>query len=118
MKIGVLLSGCGVYDGAEIQESVLTLLAIAEQGHEAICISIDDKQHHVVNHLNGEEMPESRNMMVEAARIARGAITRFQTSHLLILTHLLFPEDSVALRISRHGHSAGQKERFDQMLNF
>ena len=75
MKIGVLLSGCGVYDGAEIQESVLTLLAIAEQGHEAICISIDDKQHHVVNHLNGEEMPESRNMMVEAARIARGAIT-------------------------------------------
>lgn len=74
MKIGVLLSGSGVYDGAEIQESVLTLLAIEEAGHEAICISINDKQHHVINHLNGEEMPESRNMMVEAARIARGNI--------------------------------------------
>jgi enhancing lycopene biosynthesis protein 2 len=74
MKIGLLLSGCGVYDGAEIQESVLSLLAIEEAGHEAVCISIDKKQHHVINHLNGEEMSESRNMMTEAARIARGNI--------------------------------------------
>ena len=55
MKIGVLLSGCGVYDGAEIQESVLTLLAIEEMGDEAVCISIDRNQHHVINHLTGEE---------------------------------------------------------------
>jgi enhancing lycopene biosynthesis protein 2 len=74
MKIGLLLSGCGVYDGAEIQESVLSLLAMKEAGHEAVCISIDKNQHHVINHLNGEEMPESRNMMTEAARIARGNI--------------------------------------------
>jgi len=75
MKIGVLLSGCGVYDGSEIQESVLTLLAISEAGHEYVCISIDDNQHHVINHSTGEEMSESRNMLVESARIARGAIT-------------------------------------------
>lgn len=74
MKIGVLLSGCGVYDGAEIQESVCTLLSIEELGHEAVCIGIDKNQHHVVNHTNGEEMKESRNMLVEAARIARGNI--------------------------------------------
>lgn len=74
MKIGILLSGCGVYDGAEIQESVLAMLAIKESGHDYICISIDKPQHHVVNHLNGEEMKESRNMMVESARIARGEI--------------------------------------------
>jgi enhancing lycopene biosynthesis protein 2 len=74
MKIGVLLSGCGVYDGAEIQEAVLTLLAIEEIGAQAICISIDKNQHHVVNHLTGEEMPEIRNMLVESARIARGAV--------------------------------------------
>ncbi len=79
MKIGVLLSGCGVYDGAEIQEAVLTLLAIDEIGAEAVCISIDEQQHHVVNHLTGEEMPEKRNMMVEAARIARGNIREIQT---------------------------------------
>ena len=74
MNIGVLLSGCGVYDGAEIQETVLTLLAIEELGAQAICISIDENQHHVVNHMTGEEMHESRNMMIEAARISRGVI--------------------------------------------
>ena len=57
MKIGVLLSGCGVYDGAEIHESVLTLLSIDEIGAEAVCISVNKPQHHVVNHLTGEEMP-------------------------------------------------------------
>jgi enhancing lycopene biosynthesis protein 2 len=79
MKIGVLLSGCGVYDGAEIQEAVLTLLAIAEIGAEAVCIGIDSDQHHVVNHLNGEEMGEKRNMLIEAARIARGSIVDIST---------------------------------------
>lgn len=75
MKIGVLLSGNGVYDGAEIQEAVLTLLAIDEMGWEALCISIDRPQHHVVNHITGDAMPESRNMLIEAARIARGKIS-------------------------------------------
>ena len=79
MKIGVLLSGCGVYDGVEIQEAVLTLLAIEEIGAKAICISIDQPQHHVVNHLTGEEMPETRNMMAEAARIARGEVTEISS---------------------------------------
>jgi enhancing lycopene biosynthesis protein 2 len=75
MNIGVLLSGNGVYDGAEIQETVLTLLAIDEMGWNAVCISVDKPQHHVINHLTGEVMDESRNMLVEAARIARGQIT-------------------------------------------
>ncbi|MCF8407928.1 MAG: isoprenoid biosynthesis glyoxalase ElbB [Crocinitomicaceae bacterium] len=79
MKIGVLLSGCGVYDGAEIQETVFALLAIEELGAEAVCLSVNKNQHHVVNHLTGEEMPESRNMLVEAARIARGAVHDIST---------------------------------------
>lgn len=79
MKIGLLLSGCGVYDGAEIQEAILSLLAIEEAGHEAVCIAVNKNQYHVINHLNGEEMPETRNMMVEAARIARGNIHEIST---------------------------------------
>jgi len=75
MNIGVLLSGNGVYDGAEIQEAVLTLLAIDEMGWNAVCISVDKPQHHVINHLTGEVMDESRNMLIEAARIARGQIS-------------------------------------------
>jgi enhancing lycopene biosynthesis protein 2 len=74
MKIGVLLSGCGVYDGAEIQEALFSMLAIEEIGGEVIAISINENQHHVVNHITGEEMNESRNMLVEAARIARGDV--------------------------------------------
>lgn len=74
MKIGVLLSGCGVYDGAEIHESVLTLLAIEEIGATAVCISVNKDQHHVINHATGDEMKEMRNILVESARIARGDI--------------------------------------------
>jgi enhancing lycopene biosynthesis protein 2 len=75
MKIGVLLSGCGVYDGSEIHEAVFTLLAIAENGAEAVCFAPDKNQTHVVNHLNGEvEAGQSRNVLKESARIARGNI--------------------------------------------
>lgn len=78
LKIGVLLSGCGVYDGAEIQEAVLSLLAIDQMGAQAVCIGIDADQHHVINHLNGEELLQTRNMLVEAARIARGDIQKIE----------------------------------------
>jgi enhancing lycopene biosynthesis protein 2 len=75
MKIGVLLSGSGVYDGAEIQEAVLTLLEIEKLGYEAVCIGIDAPQHHTINHLTGDQQESPRNMLEEAARIARGKIT-------------------------------------------
>jgi enhancing lycopene biosynthesis protein 2 len=74
MKIGVLLSGNGVFDGSEIQEAVFTLLAIDELSGEAVCMAPDIDQHHVLNHLTGEEMPEKRNVLIESARIARGNI--------------------------------------------
>lgn len=73
-KVAVILSGNGVYDGAEINEAVLTLLAIEDNGLEYECFAPDRMQHHVINHITGEEMPESRNIMVEAARIVRGNI--------------------------------------------
>jgi enhancing lycopene biosynthesis protein 2 len=74
-KVGVVLSGCGVYDGAEIHESVLTLLALDRAGAEAVCLAPDVAQKHVVNHLSGQPAAgESRNVLVEAARIARGAV--------------------------------------------
>ena len=91
MNIGVLLSGCGVYDGAEIQESILTLLAIEEIGATYTCISIDADQYHVVNHLTGDEMPEKRNMMVEAARIARGAVKEIKSIQPADIDALVIP---------------------------
>lgn len=74
-KIAVILSGCGVFDGSEIYESVLTLLRIEQQGSEYQCMAPDIEQLHVINHLNGEVVEgESRNVLVEAARLARGDI--------------------------------------------
>ncbi len=91
MKIGVLLSGCGVYDGAEIQETVLTLLAIEELGATYQGIAINKEQHHVINHLTGETMNESRNMLVEAARIVRGNITDLDDTTIDELDILVIP---------------------------
>lgn len=73
-QVAVILSGCGVYDGAEIHESVLTLLAIAKQDAEYTIFAPNTNQHHVINHLKGEPTEETRNVLVEAARIARGTI--------------------------------------------
>lgn len=74
-NIAVLLSGCGVFDGAEIHESVLTLLALSNAGVNYQCFAPDIEQMHVVNHLTGEvETAHSRNVLVESARIARGEI--------------------------------------------
>lgn len=73
-KIGVLLSGCGVFDGAEIHESVLAMLALDRAGAEIICMAPNIEQYHVINHLTQEEMAEKRNVLVESARIARGEI--------------------------------------------
>lgn len=74
-KVAVVLSGCGVYDGAEIHESVLTLLRLSERGVAYQCFAPNVDQLHVINHLTGDVVEgESRNVLVESARIARGEI--------------------------------------------
>jgi enhancing lycopene biosynthesis protein 2 len=74
-KVGVILSGCGVFDGAEVHESVLTMLALDRRDVEMVICAPDVNQLHVVNHHTGEEVPgETRNVRVEAARIARGPV--------------------------------------------
>lgn len=78
MNIAVLLHGSGVYDGTEIHEAVFSLLALAEAGHEYQCFAPNIAQHHVINHLDGSEMNEERNVLIESARIARGQIKDLQ----------------------------------------
>ncbi len=74
VKIAVLLSGCGVKDGAEIHEATCALLAIKQLGADYVCFAPNKPQHHVIDHLSGAPVEEIRNVMVEAARIARGDI--------------------------------------------
>jgi enhancing lycopene biosynthesis protein 2 len=78
-KIAVILSGCGNKDGAEIHESVMTLWAIHKHGAEYQCFAPDKEQHHVLNFITNQEMPEKRNVLVESARIARGNIKDLKT---------------------------------------
>ncbi len=78
-QVAVVLSGCGVYDGAEINEAVLTLLCLEQQGAHYQMFAPDVQQLHVINHLTGEVVEgESRNVLVEAARIARGNVLSLQ----------------------------------------
>lgn len=90
-KVGVLLSGCGFLDGAEIQEAVLTLLALDRADVQVTCMAPDRDQMHVVDHLKGEPTEESRNVLVEAARIARGNIVDIASVDTSTLDALAMP---------------------------
>lgn len=91
LRIAVVLSGCGVYDGAEIHEAVCTLLAIDRAGAEAVCFAPNIPQAHVVNHLTGEAAAETRNVLVEAARIARGKIRDLAAFDAAEVDAMIFP---------------------------
>ena len=91
-KVAVVLAGCGVYDGAEINEAVLTLLCLEQQGASYQCFAPDIEQMHVINHLSGEPMAgERRNVLVEAARIARGNIKALEALKVEEFDALLVP---------------------------
>ncbi|AJI96613.1 enhancing lycopene biosynthesis protein 2 [Yersinia ruckeri] len=90
-RVGVVLSGCGVFDGAEIHESVLTLLALDRAGVEAVCFAPDKPQLHVINHLSGDISAEIRNVLVESARIARGHIQPLSAANSDNLDALIVP---------------------------
>jgi enhancing lycopene biosynthesis protein 2 len=91
-KVAVVLAGCGVYDGAEINEAVLTLLALEQQGASYKMFAPNIEQLHVVNHLTGEVAAgETRNVLVEAARIARGEIADVATARAADFDALVVP---------------------------
>ena len=91
-RIGVVLAGCGVYDGSEIHEAVITLLAIDWAGAEAVCMAPNVNQMHVINHISGEPMAgDSRNVLIESARIARGNIKDIEQVKVTDIDALILP---------------------------
>ncbi|MCX7739008.1 MAG: isoprenoid biosynthesis glyoxalase ElbB [Hydrogenothermaceae bacterium] len=91
MKIGVLLAGCGVFDGAEIHEATLTLYFLDKAGVETVVMAPDIEQKDVINHLTGEPMKEKRNVLVESARIARGNIKNIEDVKVEDIDGLIMP---------------------------
>lgn len=90
-KVGVVLSGSGVFDGSEIHEATLTLLFLDKKGAEIIIMAPDMEQKDTINHLKQEPMKEKRNVLVEAARIARGNIKNIKDVKAEDLDALIFP---------------------------
>ncbi len=113
-KFAVVLSGSGVFDGAEIHEATLSLYSIMKNGASYEIFAPDIPQHHVINHLNGEEMQEERNVLVESARIARGAIRDLKEYKAADFDGLIFPGGfGVAKNLSTvafHGAEASVNE--------
>lgn len=90
-KIGILLAGCGVKDGSEIHEAVLTLLFVEQKGARAVFMAPDIEQSGVINHLTGEKTVEKRNVLVESARIARGSIQNVKNVSASDIDGLILP---------------------------
>ena len=90
-RVGVVLSGCGVYDGAEIHESALTLFFLDRAGTQIICMAPDVDQMDVINHMKGAAGSEKRNVLIESSRIARGDIRDIKDVKAAELDALVFP---------------------------
>jgi enhancing lycopene biosynthesis protein 2 len=90
-KFAVVLSGCGVFDGAEIHESVMTMLAIVRNKCTYDIFAPDIIQYHVVNHITGQSTNEVRNVLIESARIARGKIQNLKEYNPNNYDGIIFP---------------------------
>lgn len=119
-KFAVVLSGCGVFDGSEIHEATLTLLAIAQQGASYEIFAPDVDQYHVINHLTHKEMPEKRNVLVESARIARGKIRPLSEFNAAAFDAMIIPGGfGVAKNLSTvafHGADAGVDPELEKVV--
>lgn len=119
-KVGVILSGCGHLDGAEIRESVLALLALDRAGAEVIIAAPQKKQYHVINHKNGDELEGERDVFIEASRIARGKIIPLEKINCDELDALVLPGGfGVAKNLSSfafEGPNATLDEQFKTIL--
>ncbi len=97
-RVGVLLSGCGAFDGSDTHGAVLTLLALDIAGAEAICTAPNKAQRHVLNHMNQEETEEVRNVLVESARLARGNIVDLAALSAQDLDAMILPDGFGAVK--------------------
>lgn len=120
-KILVVLAGCGAKDGAEIHESVLTLLAIDKAGASYQCAAPNMDQHHVLNFITDEEMSETRNVLIEASRIARGNILDLSEVQMKDYDALMLPGGFGAAKnlctFAMDGVNAKLNPEVDRILN-
>jgi enhancing lycopene biosynthesis protein 2 len=113
VKVGVVLSGCGVYDGSEIHEAVITLLALDRLGATTVCLAPNIEQEHVVNNRTGKPSEEVRNVLDESARIARGKVHDIAKAKAADLDALVLPGGYGAAKNLSNFATAGSKARVE-----
>jgi enhancing lycopene biosynthesis protein 2 len=120
MRVAVVLSGCGHLDGAEIRESVLTLLALEEEGVQYDIFAPDVEQSDVINHFTGKEESGQRNVLVEAARIARGKISPLLELHARDYAAVIFPGGFGAAKnlsdVAQNGGNAHASKQAEKVI--
>lgn len=119
-NVAVMLSGCGVFDGTEIHESVFTLLELEKNGANYQCFAPDIAQAMVVNHLTGDIVEsENRNVLVESARIARGNVKDVKLANAKDFDALIFPGGSGAAKnLSDFADKGADCKVNEDVLNF
>ena len=116
MRISVILSGCGVRDGSEIHEAVLLLLALDQAGHSVSIFAPDKAQADVVNHATGRAMAEKRQVLAEAARIARGKIRALSDLDVSACDAIVLPGGMGAVKNLCNFAEAGIKCEVDDVV--
>jgi len=89
-RIAVVLSGCGFQDGAEITESVSTLIALGQMGATYNCFA-PKVDFQAKNHLSGDPESQTRNTLTESARICRGEIKDIESLDVADFDAVVFP---------------------------
>ncbi|EPE37185.1 isoprenoid biosynthesis glyoxalase ElbB [Candidatus Photodesmus anomalopis] len=123
MKIAVVLSGCGVFDGSEINEVVLSLFELEKQSINYEVFAQDKNQKHVINHYNQSSDNFTRNILFESSRIVRGNIKKLSELNYNTFDGLLIPGGfGVAKNLSnlafKNGHFTIDIEFKKIMTNF
>ena len=117
-KFAIILSGCGVHDGAEIHETVATMIALKKNNADYQCFAPNRKQYHVINHLTGAEVGEERNILVESARLARGKIKEIEEYKPEDFDGLIFPGGfGVAKNLCNYAIKGADCELFPDVIN-
>ena len=95
-KFAVILAGCGSFDGSEIHETTLGLLAIDEQGGSYDCYAPNQEQGRTLNFYTKEVVATkgqagNRNILEEGGRIARGNIKPISELNIADYDAIIFP---------------------------
>lgn len=119
-RVAVVLSGCGVYDGSEAHEVSATLLALDRAGAEAACVAPNVPMREVMNHLSGHAMiGESRNVLVESARLVRGDVRDITKTHEIELDAVIVPGGYGATRVlCDHAYKGREATVLPQVARF